>query len=429
MVQCSSRRLRSAAPRLVLLLAVMTLAATIVAAGARAADPPAAPAAPAAGSRSDIAVPARTIVRVTNDQRSSAHPMLGLQDRLVVQLDGDPVLEPQKWVLLLDGLPMRGLPVDSPDGLHQLSFQLRLSDNPETRKAWRTLLGAPDAWSRQVAVSLARIEGTDPADGSARLSAPVTAANNVVPTFRLNIIGTVWLAVGVFVLGLFIWVVVDRARRTSVLRDNVLPQLPPLERPYSLGRVQMAFWFVLILSSFVFLWLLLWDYNTVTAQALMLMGISGATGLAALVANNSNADAVNKAKADLVAAKFLTAADIQTVRAELKKTHESLADNSIPDARRQELVAERDTLQARVATFDQITGDWAHKNFWTDMINDDSGPALHRIQVIAWTVVLGGVFLIDVYRTLTMPEFSATLLALMAVSGGTYVGFKIPEQT
>ena len=44
-----------------------------------------------------------------------------------------------------------------------------------------------------------------------------------------------------------------------------------------------------------------------------------------------------------------------------------------------------------------------------------------------WTVVLGFVFVTTVYRTLAMPDFSATLLGLMGISSGTYVGFKIPD--
>jgi len=34
----------------------------------------------------------------------------------------------------------------------------------------------------------------------------------------------------------------------------------------------------------------------------------------------------------------------------------------------------------------------------------------------------------SVYNNLAMPEFSATLLGLMGISSGTYIGFKFPEQ-
>jgi hypothetical protein len=37
-------------------------------------------------------------------------------------------------------------------------------------------------------------------------------------------------------------------------------------------------------------------------------------------------------------------------------------------------------------------------------------------------------FVSAVYNNLTMPELSATLLGLMGISSGTYIGFKLPEQ-
>ena len=37
-------------------------------------------------------------------------------------------------------------------------------------------------------------------------------------------------------------------------------------------------------------------------------------------------------------------------------------------------------------------------------------------------------FIYSVWTSLTMPQFSDTLLALMGISAGTYVGFKIPER-
>jgi hypothetical protein len=43
-------------------------------------------------------------------------------------------------------------------------------------------------------------------------------------------------------------------------------------------------------------------------------------------------------------------------------------------------------------------------------------------------LVLGGIFVIGVYRDLAMPEFGGTLLALMGISSAGYVGFKFPEK-
>jgi hypothetical protein len=63
-----------------------------------------------------------------------------------------------------------------------------------------------------------------------------------------------------------------------------------------------------------------------------------------------------------------------------------------------------------------------------DILNDAYGISFHRFQMFVWTVVLGFVFLESVWNRLSMPEFSATLLALQGVSAGTYLGFKIPEK-
>jgi len=48
--------------------------------------------------------------------------------------------------------------------------------------------------------------------------------------------------------------------------------------------------------------------------------------------------------------------------------------------------------------------------------------------MFVWTLVLGVIFVGSVYKNLEMPEFSATLLGLMGISSGTYLGFKVPEK-
>ena len=65
--------------------------------------------------------------------------------------------------------------------------------------------------------------------------------------------------------------------------------------------------------------------------------------------------------------------------------------------------------------------------FLRDILSDASGYSFHRFQIFAWTLVLGVIFISSVYNQLTMPEFSTTLLGLMGISSGTYIGFKFPE--
>jgi hypothetical protein len=67
-------------------------------------------------------------------------------------------------------------------------------------------------------------------------------------------------------------------------------------------------------------------------------------------------------------------------------------------------------------------------SFLRDILSDSSGYSFHRFQIFAWTIVLGIIFVSSVYNNLNMPEFSPTLLGLMGLSSGTYIGFKFPEK-
>jgi hypothetical protein len=71
----------------------------------------------------------------------------------------------------------------------------------------------------------------------------------------------------------------------------------------------------------------------------------------------------------------------------------------------------------------------ATRGFWHDLVTDEhEAVALDRFQIVAWTIVLGGIFLYSVLWDLTMPEFNTTMLALMGISSGTYLGFKLPTK-
>jgi hypothetical protein len=85
------------------------------------------------------------------------------------------------------------------------------------------------------------------------------------------------------------------------------------------------------------------------------------------------------------------------------------------------------TALAAVAVSPASRRSAASAGLWRDLVTDDRGVvALDRFQVVAWTLVLGWIFLYSVLWDLTMPEFSTTMLALMGISSGTYIGFKLP---
>ena len=70
----------------------------------------------------------------------------------------------------------------------------------------------------------------------------------------------------------------------------------------------------------------------------------------------------------------------------------------------------------------------ASRGFWTDILSDGGGIALHRLQMAVWTAILGVVFLAEIYGSFRLPTFDSNLLILMGISGVTYVGFKFNEK-
>lgn len=149
-------------------------------------------------------------------------------------------------------------------------------------------------------------------------------------------------------------------------RTNILrrPAGPHLPAPFSLSRTLMLFWSVLVLAGYVFLWTVTRETDTITGSALALIGMTGGTGLAAWMVD-----------------------------------------------------ASRTQLAGR------------SRGFFTDILAGDSGGiTIHRVQLVAWTAVLGAVFCATMYVDLFMPQFSDELLALLGISGSTYVGFKLAER-
>jgi hypothetical protein len=67
----------------------------------------------------------------------------------------------------------------------------------------------------------------------------------------------------------------------------------------------------------------------------------------------------------------------------------------------------------------------ASQGFVADLLSDGDGPSFHRCQMVLFTIVLAIIFVVKAASTLVMPEFDQTLLGLMGISSGTYLGFKL----
>jgi hypothetical protein len=349
------------------------------------------------------------------------------------------------------------------------------------------------------------------------------------------------------------------ALHTEMLRDSGPKPPEGKHRPYSLARTQMAIWCFLIISSFVFIWLMTDALDTITGTVLALMGIGAGTALGAEAQEKGKANKVKVEKQELeakiprtpdedcrlkrlqritvdvpclLAEKAKLEGDVLTKNKRLEEINGQLANEALAmlnqekiaieslgaartilqndrlgkiamrlalGAEKERIVAglapgapmphrtreidelltreteelfnrEKNMLDAlgetrnaaqndrlanlvlritlgteragliaalsgpipsRIKDIDAIIAARPlpiSRGFFEDILTDDDiGISFHRFQMFVWTVVLGIIFIASVYRQLAMPEFNDTLLALMGISSGTYMGFMIAE--
>jgi hypothetical protein len=208
------------------------------------------------------------------------------------------------------------------------------------------------------------------------------------------------------------------ARSSDILRDS--PSVGNKKQSYSLARCQMAWWFFIVAAAYNYIWLILGNHDSLTQGAIILTGISAGTGLAATVIDSNK----REQRQQLQAEKDL----IDTRLAQLP----ALIAAAPTPADAAALLVEQTAKTARIAEIKTALSNLPSpigdsEGFLKDILRDETGISFHRFQMAAWTVILGFVFIASVYSTFTMPDFSATLLGLMGISSGTYIGFKVSD--
>jgi hypothetical protein len=131
--------------------------------------------------------------------------------------------------------------------------------------------------------------------------------------------------------------------------------------------------------------------------------------------------------------------DINTLQTKVQDLHRQAAAVAAPDPKDLDLLKQtqgeltvKETLRTQIDT--KIKDARSRMNdpnstgFFDDLLSDANGYSFHRFQIFAWTIVLGILFVRAVWAELAMPQFNETLLGLMGVSAGTYLGFKFPER-
>lgn len=260
--------------------------------------------------------------------------------------------------LLLEGRFLKDVAWHSV-GPDELTFHLQRTT--ENQALWDELLGGHVLDRHRVRLELGLANGT-----------ALTGAQSFTLTFRgLRSPKGVWICIAAAV---FLLLTVVLAKKTTMLRDA---SGPGANITWSLGRVQMAFWFANVILAFLLIWAVTGATPEVTASVLALLGIGAGTALGASV--------IDAAK-DAVRAKAAGASAPPAVAPSPVKSD----------------------------------------GFLLDLLMDEDSISFHRYQMAIWTVVLGCVFWGSVWHRFAMPDFDATFLALQGITAGTYLGFKLP---
>ena len=139
----------------------------------------------------------------------------------------------------------------------------------------------------------------------------------------------------------------------------------------SLARMQIALWLIIIALSYVYIWSITGETATINGSALALLAIGGGTAIGAAILKSGKK------------------VDVKTIV---------------------------NTMKA--APVEEITP------------SEIAGPnGLQALMIATWTIVLAIVFLTTVFRFLEMPELSASVLAILGISGGTYIAFSMQRAT
>lgn len=286
-------------------------------------------------------------------------------------------------------------------------FTYRLTRSAENSELWRSILHDPFFEEVPEAIHLSvGVSEDDPVlfdDGVSHFK---------IKKAFISFEGLISLALFVVVLILlFLY-------RSDMLRNG--PEVEGQKQAYSLGRWQMAWWFILILGSYLVIWLITGDRDTVTASSLVLMGISAVTAMGSIaIEANAPARAQETRRAlEAEKASLSVSPTMVEARAGAATPQQQEAAHAI-----QLRMSEIDQTVANVTKPAMTTGSW-----WRDILTDNTGMVgLHRFQIFVWTIVLSVIFVASVLRDLTMPEFNTTMLALMGISAGAYLGFKVPS--
>jgi hypothetical protein len=261
-------------------------------------------------------------------------------------------------------------------------------------------------------------------------------------------------------------IIIIANRFVPILRDIPASGVTPGQRvPYSLARVQMAFWTAVVVGSLVYVYWIVGNgtgaFPTLHENLVALVGISGATGVVAAAIDIGKDAKVEGAESEFAGTgEAIRALDAQILAAasapgtatgsdptlaklfadravkmeELAREQKAMGrakrvDNAGVDAQTQATILMHDIPSRTHRGFHYVS------RFFKELLEDQNGNSLHRLQLMMFTVIYGAYVLwhvataTDPSKALNSDLLSNQALALLGISSGVYVGFKIPGKS
>jgi hypothetical protein len=340
-----------------------------------------------------------------------------LGDVIVVEGDNFQTLlaqaacEKKNVVLYLDDRPFKDVTAYPPTDPSKPTLRFTLKRTEDSRDVWTYVLGKPGWGTRPTKVSIGIVDRF-----------PIES--NAIVNLKVIPHGWFYFWVCLFVLILIGFLIL--AYKSNLLRDPVPSPGEGQKRPYSLARTQIAWWFFLVLASYLLIGIITGDFSTtINSTVLILLGISSGTAVASAMVDTSKS--TPESSATQTASTQAVQARVTQLDTAIDAANANIIANANDVAAKQTLASSQQEKQERASQLKKLKNQ--SENFLIDILSDANGVSFHRFQMAAWTLILGIVFVFGVYNVLAMPEFNSTLLTLLGISAGTYVGLKIPEPT
>jgi hypothetical protein len=309
-------------------------------------------------------------------------------------------------------------------------FRFRLAEDSKSTAAWNDLRRV-GLYKHDVGFTLTATIGgrtvtlptTIPPTSIDAGGAPRSADED---RFLLQIASPTWTAVAVAIYLLILLILIVLALRTDLISDTGGCRRPDGLRPYSLARAQMAFWFLIIILASLFLWLATGTWHILNDTCLWLIGIGSGTALGSAIISQPDSKKDESIPKNPLARDreenlnaFKTRLETAIAAADAAFAV-STPGTSLPlNARRDALVKQKDDLENRPESgWRRLLQDW---------LTDGDVYSFHRYQMLAWTLVLGLFFIAKVWDRWELPNFDGTTLALLGITSGTYLGFKLQK--